>query len=312
VTQGSGGRAREGANSLNNSMTKITKKSIIILSISVLAIFLFSIVQAFTQQLEVPQVESIYLTNQEGFVLPKTLEVTDDSVEVHVAWNVSCVPDCANKQCGPDGCETGGVCAPGCTGGDVCDANGQCAVMDYDGNVYSIVEIGNQTWMAENLKVARTPGGDSIVRRCYGSNENNCGVYGGLYTWDVAMTICPSGWHLPTDIEWATLVSNAGSNAGDRLKKEELCSGVAFCGTSGFDALASGSWYHDINYAVQRYENLDKYTGFWTSTHENMTEAYYYRLKFETTGTIHSMQVKRYSNTVTNNVNGKSVRCIKD
>jgi len=94
---------------------------------------------------------------------------------------------------------------------------------DVDGNVYKIVTIGSQTWMAENLKVTHYRDGTAIPNitdnanwgssatgaYCDYSNSTTNGTkYGHLYNWYAAVdsrNIAPSGWHVPTDIEWKTL-----------------------------------------------------------------------------------------------------------
>jgi len=73
------------------------------------------------------------------------------------------------------------------------------------------VKIGDNTWMAENLNVAR----DSS--QCYADNEDNCRKYGRLYDVTTAQTVCPIGWRLPTTADWNGLFQAAG---GKRVEKE--------------------------------------------------------------------------------------------
>ena len=106
---------------------------------------------------------------------------------------------------------------------------------DYDGNTYETVTIGDQVWMAENLKVTHYPGGSAIPHviddldwfnleknnsddaYCF-YNNNSSSAYGALYTYAAALNACPDGWHLPTDTEWKTLEMYLGMSQGDADK----------------------------------------------------------------------------------------------
>ena len=78
-----------------------------------------------------------------------------------------------------------------------------------DGKTYKSVEIGTQTWMAENLTW-------NTVNRvfAYDNDPGNAITYGHLYNWETAIKACPLGWHLPSDAEWAALTFYLGGEKG--------------------------------------------------------------------------------------------------
>jgi len=151
-------------------------------------------------------------------------------------------------------------------------------ISDIDGNSYMTVKIGDQWWMAENLKVTHYRNGDVIPKvtdesswselltgaYCnYGNDDSNADTYGSLYNWyavDDSRNIAPSGWHVPTDAEWKELemalgmsqseadnINGRGTNEGSKLAgRADLWYGGnletnAEFGTSGFTVLPSGS-----------------------------------------------------------------------
>jgi len=80
---------------------------------------------------------------------------------------------------------------------------------------YKTKLIGDQVWMTENLDY------NVSGSKCYENNEANCAIYGRLYNYSTAMTVCPSGWHIPTDAEWTKLTDFVGtSTAGIKLKSK--------------------------------------------------------------------------------------------
>jgi uncharacterized protein (TIGR02145 family) len=112
------------------------------------------------------------------------------------------------------------------------------AVTDIDGNIYDAVQIGNQVWMAENLRTTRYSDGSDILsgaapsyttplRYAPASNESNVSKYGYLYNWAAVMRgssssnnnpsgiqgVCPSGWHVPSADEWTELTEYVESHS---------------------------------------------------------------------------------------------------
>jgi len=133
-----------------------------------------------------------------------------------------------------------------------------------DGQTYKTISFKEAltgktvTWMAQNLNYK--------VEGSYAYNgiESNRKELGLLYTWEAAKKACPSGWHLPTDSEWAMLVNLFGGTdiAGEALKSikgwNEDGNGT---NSSGFNALAAGFRKPDGSYMTQGIIG-----GFWTSS----------------------------------------------
>lgn len=128
-----------------------------------------------------------------------------------------------------------------------------------DQTIYNWKEFGTQIWMTENLAYKISPGSWA-----YDNDENNATVYGYLYTWDIAQTVAPEGWHLPSKEEWYELIDYLGG--ADKAFNKILESGTAHwdspnTGTneSKFTALPSG-------YFDQR-DNSFNYLGHLTMFH---------------------------------------------
>ena len=97
---------------------------------------------------------------------------------------------------------------------------------------YKIVKLGSQTWMAENLNI------NTKNSWCYENKPEKCSSYGRLYTWDAAKKACPVGWHLPSHVEFETLLYMAGGSdkAGLKLKSRYGWSYMGNISGNGIDA----------------------------------------------------------------------------
>ncbi|MCC6600267.1 MAG: hypothetical protein IT223_06295 [Crocinitomicaceae bacterium] len=114
---------------------------------------------------------------------------------------------------------------------------GQTSLTDSrDSQVYPIVSIGMQCWMAANLNFGTTLGISStqsnngtVEKFCYADVASNCTTYGGLYQWAESVGyasttnnvpsgvqgVCPSGWHVPSDAEWKILETSIGMSPSE-------------------------------------------------------------------------------------------------
>jgi uncharacterized protein (TIGR02145 family) len=195
-------------------------------------------------------------------------------------------------------------------------------VTDIDGNMYQTIQIGNQLWMAENLKVTRYRNGDVITNvtdntdwsnltagaRCsYNNDENNVTTYGYLYNWyavNDSRNIAPEGWHVPTDDEWQILVDYLGGSfvAGGKMKE----SGTAHwpspntdaTNESGFTALPGGYRYRNGTS-----HHMGYYAYFWSATEYDTLYALYQYLIYYDSRIYRTIDDKQY---------GFSVRCVRD
>jgi len=173
-----------------------------------------------------------------------------------------------------------------------------------DGKTYKYVYIGNQIWMAENLRY-ETPNS-----KCYDNDLNNCEIYGRLYNWNTAKTVCPSGWHLPGEDEWIILRGFVGwSDAGMKLKaNDSLWNGTD---DFGFTALPGGYCFD------KNFERIEKETNFWTITEDESRDVY---ICYFTNDTEYFANDRMYFTSDTMgcplsyyiNNHWFSVRCVKD
>ena len=212
---------------------------------------------------------------------------------------------------------------------------------DIDGNFYKSVIIGDQEWMAENLRVTSNANGNNITRYCYNNNTTNCELYGGLYTWEIVMNgenssssnpsdvqgICPDGWHVPSDAEWTELVNyvvsqgfpnaeNNSNGAGNALKScRQDDSPLAGCNTSehprwdsdgthhGFDEVGFSALPGGYRDTNESFVDIGLYGYWWSSTEGSTAEVWLRRIAYFYGDVYRYDHYKSY---------GFSLRCVRD
>ena len=205
-------------------------------------------------------------------------------------------------------------------------------VTDIDGNTYVTVQIGDQLWMAENLKVTHYNDGDEIPNITnngdwfglstgaygdYDNNPTNSETYGKLYNWyagDDSRGVCPDGWHVPSDAEYTILTDYLGgaSVAGGKMKStgtiqdgdglwnyysDEITEEAT--NESGFTGLPAG--YRDLDNGT--YDSAGNGGYFWSSSEFGSSDAWTRVLYYYGSGVYRLYGGKQ---------GGFSIRCLGD
>jgi len=184
------------------------------------------------------------------------------------------------------------------------------AAITYHGQTYTTVQIFNQCWFKENLNYEKNNSW------CYNNEQANCDTYGRLYKWQTAQTVCPPGWHLPSDDEWKILEGNVDTEYGVGSSEWEKTGWRGFDAgkhlktiigwdnngngdnSSGFTALPGGYFLDSWSFY---YLGSNGY--FWSSSKIVSWIAWYRHLRY------YLDNIGRYATDCTY---GFSVRCLKD
>ncbi len=211
----------------------------------------------------------------------------------------------------------------------------------YAGESYPTVQIGTQCWFAKNLNVGTMIQGandqtnnSTLEKYCYNNDPANCTTHGGLYQWAEAVQyqngasnstspnpaftgnvrgICPTGWHLPSDVEYCTLTTfldasancnvfgTSSTTAGGALKSTSglwISPNTGATNSSGFSALPGGIRYTDGSFGL-----IGANSFFWSSSESSSTFALGRNLLYN-----HSDIYRNY----TFKYGGFSARCTQD
>jgi len=200
-------------------------------------------------------------------------------------------------------------------------------VVDIDGNYYDTVHIGDQIWFKQNLKTTRYKNGGNIpyvlgnsdwqnlttgAWSYYTHNTSTNAVYGKLYNWFTTKgdTLCPTGWHVPTDTEWSTLTTYLGGEiiAGGKMKSVGTAywdsPNTAASNESGFTALPGGFRNRDGSFS-----NITFTAIFWSATEIDYGNAWLQYLS-NSNGNMYRYNFSQYN--PDGKSSGASVRCLRD
>ena len=122
---------------------------------------------------------------------------------------------------------------------------------------YKVANIGGVVWFAHNLDFK------TKESWCYANGEENCVRFGRLYSWKAAQNACPSGWRLPTDSEWPTIMDNVerlGVEAfGNRDAKGKYGWPIrAEFWTSGATGSKGKFYFYDLSTKTGKFDTFNK------------------------------------------------------
>ena len=191
-----------------------------------------------------------------------------------------------------------------------------------DGQVYNWVRIGEQIWMVDNLKATKYNDGTPIPLvtdndawinlnspgYCWYDNDEVTykDTYGALYNWYAVNNpkLSPTGWHVPSDVEWTVLTDYLGGtgDAGGKLKEAGtthwISPNTGATNESGFTALPGG-----FRVTPGVFNRLEYYAYLWSSTGSSSYCTYCRSMIFD------DDDVEREE---IGKIMGLSVRCLKD
>jgi uncharacterized protein (TIGR02145 family) len=200
-------------------------------------------------------------------------------------------------------------------------ASNTTSISDFEGNIYNTVQIGTQTWMKENLKAIKYNDGSDIPNIidntewinstfgafCWYDNDSTTyhETYGTMYNYYAvadSRSLCPTGWHVPTDTEWTELIDYLGGTyiAGGKLRETGTAHWTSDPGvdnSTGFTALPAGYRYLENGFA-----GIGS-IGEWLSSTSEGTKVF---ARYIFSSNLRISKIEDFKN------GAYSVRCIKD
>lgn len=214
------------------------------------------------------------------------------------------------------------------------------AVKDVDGNKYDAVRIGDQVWMASNLKTTHYADGTAIpqgttisettaYRYCPSNNPQTVDKYGYLYNWPAVMHgysssaanpsgvqgICPDGWHVPSKAEWTQLENAVASRVqfGESVAQALTSNDTSWAESNGSGTPGQNPSLNNCTgfsavpagcCNILGYDDFGTHAYFWSATQYASSYAYYRSMDYDNAGV--------YSYYGVNKNDGFSVRCLRD
>ena len=164
-----------------------------------------------------------------------------------------------------------------------------------DGNAYRTITVAGVTWMAENLKYKANSGS------FYFDNDlNNDPAYGMLYEWKTALKSCPFGWHLPSGLEFQTLINYfEQKDTWGRIASDTCSFGIQLGGMQDYEGVFS---------------EMDESGYYWTSTEYDKSNAEYFSYLIIDDKPVIDISRKEDIADIhgTEKVNKYSVRCLRE
>ncbi|MBN1184536.1 MAG: PKD domain-containing protein [Bacteroidales bacterium] len=174
-------------------------------------------------------------------------------------------------------------------------------VTDFDGNTYRTVQIGDQCWLAENLKSRHYADGTEITgifeedqdcKKCYKEWKKITKVFGLQYNWSAAMNmakdvdslppnlqgVCPNGWHVPGEKDWQELMDYLGGESPINMQKLIGAGWLSTENREEYSLKTLDQYNSEFGSAYLYIEAIDKYT--YNGTKATITKEYKRHVKY--------------------------------
>jgi uncharacterized protein (TIGR02145 family) len=176
------------------------------------------------------------------------------------------------------------------------------SMTDQDGNTYATIVIGTQDWMAEDLRTTTYANGDpipnvtdynewlSLTTGAWANHYNDSEYeipYGKLYNWYTVAdprNVCPTGWHVPTDAEWSTMINyldpnatNVGAVSSDNAGGKMKSTGTQYWYLQNSDATNESGFSglpNSLRSVDGEFPNIGDYGHWWSSTQSDYDVAW--------------------------------------
>ena len=193
--------------------------------------------------------------------------------------------------------------------------------VNYNGDIYNYITVGNQTWMIENLNTTKYNDGTNIsvdfsgTSGAYTQYTGGTAENGKLYNWYAVSTgkLAPEGWHIASDTEWTILTDYVTAHLGTSLSLAKALASSNWSSYTGTGTIGDnlslnnssglGTQPAGFRYSNGTFSGFGIYGHWWSSSQSDVNNGWYRSMTYFLDYVTRYDCDKKY---------GLSVRCVRD